>query len=301
MPPKSDNSFVRNNEDPLSPDESWVFEDFADMYKRYSLPEKFYELDDYKEVKRLAAQHKDHTERSMLFDRIVQHIKSWFGENARVLRASEYDDKKNDTDLIVEFLDEDGKPVAQLSIDTTVPDDNWETIDDKFTDIVANLKAGRMGRLKYMPGIKRMTNESGKEGDYLVSLGRRELIPQVIVSLDYKTLANLCRDIKECRTKPVPGLIKFHPYQLVMLDNIVKELNIQREILIRLERARKINSGQKNIMDQKLSQMLDIISNLIYKKENPLQGRGVVRDDSWYDPVTKRFQDQASVVSDFIS
>lgn len=64
-------------------------------------------------------------------------IKKWgnetklFGENAKVVRASEYDDYKNGTDLLVEFLGPDGKTHV-LALDVT-SNSFKKDIEDKLT------------------------------------------------------------------------------------------------------------------------------------------------------------------------
>jgi len=282
-----DAKIVRREKD-LSEAEEFVMGHYKNGYIKAQLTPETHEQEE--EVKKIDAKpnHGPQTERSIVFDRIVHHFKTWWGDSVEVYRASRFDDRTNATDLIVEFFDEAGASIAVLSLDTSVSNDNLETILTKSQKIIEKLKAKTMGELQHMP-----TDSVGDE-----AFETKSLIPQAVVALNPDTLERLCKDIRQSVGEKDGELkIKQHPYQLIVLDSVVEQLVTQREVLDIYEKKGSINIEQKRKMDAKLVEMIDIIKNLISRKKNPPDGGPGVRfDASWGDYVSAFFKNH----SDFL-
>lgn len=272
-----DQNLVRKEKD-LSSSEEFVMNCYKEKYlKAQDKPET---PEQEKEVQRLKEKFPPQTERSVIFDRIVHHFKKWWGDSVEVYRATRIDDYTNATDLIVEFIDANNNRVAVLSLDTTVVNDNLDTILSKSQKIIDKLREGKMGELKYMPSF---SNKKPFE--------EKDLIPQAIVALNLDTLERLCGDIKQSVGEDdKEQKMKFSSYQLVMLDSVVEQLVTQREILNIYEQKGRITIEQKKEMDAKLVQIIEILKTIILQKENPPEGLGVKADATWEDHVSAFFK-----------
>ncbi|MEX2010376.1 MAG: hypothetical protein WD874_01030 [Parcubacteria group bacterium] len=81
----------------------------------------------------------EHPQESIDWDKIVFRNSQWFGDLTRISRTSEIDDRKNHTDLIVDFLNEDeSEIVAKLTVDTTVS--NEGNVGTKLNTVVDDVE-----------------------------------------------------------------------------------------------------------------------------------------------------------------
>lgn len=176
----------------LTPEEEVLYETYVPRWREAEpKPEEFRGIyndieiqSDKKFVEERKQSEKEKHERAQLFEALLFHVldqEEWLGERAYVARASEFDDRVNGTDLVVEFLGADGA-VRRLAVDVTVTA-NIDTLRAKVQKIRENLAAGRLVNLKYF--------ESEIPDKTKATRGSVRDLPRVIIGIEPDSLKEI--------------------------------------------------------------------------------------------------------------
>jgi len=197
--------FIPNTPE-LEPDEEVVFEKLAAPYHRErpqniqlcqahpDLAATTYKQGepetDYREVLRLR-QHdeKEDTERGKMLEAFFSQMATqlgWFGDRCHAVRTTEYDDRKNATDLVLVFETGQGEPL-RLAVDITTAEDP-ATLSKKLNRIVKGIDSGRLTELKYYYD---KTSGGNKEP----VLGHLRGLPRVVIGLTPEGVTALSKEL----------------------------------------------------------------------------------------------------------
>ena len=121
----------------------------------------------------------------------------WLGENVRLLKASDYDDIVNRTDLIAEWHGTNAHSLG-LAVDVTF---GPSTLERKFQHLQEDIDSGRLGKLKY--AYKEQTT-----------------VPRVVIGMSRETVQELI----DLWLDEDFATLRDHPIQRVLLDQIVDQL-----------------------------------------------------------------------------
>lgn len=205
------------------------------------------------------------TQRAELFEYFIETVAEsadWFGENAYLTNTSEFDDRMNHTDFILEWEGDDGK-TTKLAIDCTLSEDE-EVLKKKLGRVLSDIDAEKMTSIKYF-------QSSGTD-----ERGSLNLIPRVILSLEKEGLKEICQMLVDAKSK-VPGSNKklSESYiQLYFLEEMVDQLEVQAEYLQK-NKFRKYGFMKNNIVGA-----LNCIKQVLKEKEGSLGQDSVQRAHS---------------------
>ncbi|MDD5567374.1 MAG: hypothetical protein PHH01_04230 [Patescibacteria group bacterium] len=184
---------------------------------------------DYQEVLRLRDRDKkDDTERGRILEAFFGQQAArlgWFGENCRAVRTTEYDDRKNATDLVLVFNTGEGEPLY-LAIDVTTAE-NPATLNKKLNRLVEGIDTGNLTDLKYF------CDETGK-GDKQPALKQLRGLPRVVIGLTPEGVAALSKDLAPYlasggKNTAAERALRSHDIQSQLLKDVKQQL--ENEIL----------------------------------------------------------------------
>lgn len=132
---------------------------------------------------------------------------NWFGENVFISKTSRFDDFKNGIDNVLEVQEDKEVSHTALSIDVTIGGD-MGTINSKVRRIKEQIKAGKMGEVKYF-----QSEATGYKG---VLAG----LPRVVINVDGRTVQELGEMSMENRKKEIGN----HPIQMEILENLLEQM-----------------------------------------------------------------------------
>jgi hypothetical protein len=218
--------------------------------------EEFKELPDYDEdeikqdnqlVKQLREkpQEADKTQRGEIFEAIFEtytDMNGWFGDMI-ISKTSEYDDRINHTDFVLNSELDDGEEVF-IAVDCTVTE-NQELIDKKIKRIGNEMEGGKLSEIKYF-----------SSSDF-EDKRRLRNVPRVILALDQENLKNLC--------KVTLGLINQEESANRRFAECEIQINFLLQMKIQLEKQRDFFHYLKNRRDDYPNEMLDSIEKAIKK------------------------------------
>ena len=119
------------------------FEDFEDIYSESELKQDRMKLEEQR------LEEKEAHQRALILEAILGHHieqSNWFGPNCSVAFASEYDDRFHNTDLVLEFNQDD--KVIRLAVDITTAE-TPEVLEKKRIKIKKDIEKGALTNLKY--------------------------------------------------------------------------------------------------------------------------------------------------------
>ncbi len=152
------------------------------------------------------------TERAArVFEAIVYEqaeLSNWFGENARTIKTSEFDDIVNGVDLVVE-VNEPGRLPGQVALAADVSF-GPSSIEKKIQRIVNEINEDSSGTLKYF-----FSELTGFKGQLL-------RVPRVVIGIERKAVFDLVGLDMNKKFKELAS----HPVQRVIADEVCKELEI---------------------------------------------------------------------------
>jgi hypothetical protein len=206
-------------EEPLSSDESRVqgdycmgrkrprplnMDDFSDIYQ-------FQEIEvDKTEIKKIKEQFdfKDKTERSAMLESLIPQMineHNWFGPDCKAVIASEYDDIKNHTDIVLLF--KSGKKYLKLGLDVTTSIEPSE-LEKKTSFNEKDIEKNKLPQLKYFAFPEEPQTK-----------GRVQLAGRVVVGINKEEMGDLCSVIN----KDLPNVSKNY-LQIIFLEEIEHQL-----------------------------------------------------------------------------
>jgi hypothetical protein len=212
------------------------------------------------------------TERADLLEKIIgEQCESadWFGDSAYVTATTEFDDRKNHTDLIVEWEQDDGR-MPKIAIDFTVTEDPIE-LQNKFRRVIDGIRDRHLTSIKYF--------QSSKNPD---EKGPLDLVPRVVLNVKKEKLDDICRSIIEKK-------VHMHFIQLYLLLNIEKQLRFQLEYIekefnemtdIPALRDKRKDHMRLQEMKSRITEVFKIIENLIENKKSSLGSEAVSRAEN---------------------
>ncbi len=168
---------------------------------------------------------KDDTERGRILEAFICNLApelGWFGSNAHVIRASEYDDRCNATDAVLVIETKGEKPIC-LAIDATTAG-SGSTLYKKQTRLKESLDSGELTSIKYFSDFK----EPGAAG----RVHRLDHVPRVVLGINTEGIGELSKQLELVVTKK-PGRegaernLKDHPIKDEMLRAIIGQIEQQ--------------------------------------------------------------------------
>ena len=218
--------------------------------------EEFKELPDYDEDEikqdnqlvrelREKPQETDKTQRGEIFEAIFEtytDMNGWFGDMI-ISKTSEYDDRINHTDFVLNSELDDGEEVF-IAVDCTVTE-NQELIDKKIKRIGNEMEGGKLSEIKYF-------SSSDFEDKRIL-----QNVPRIILALDQENLKNLC--------KVTLGLINQEEGANRRFAECEIQINFLLQMKIQLEKQRDFFHYLKNRRDDYPNEMLDSIEKAIKK------------------------------------
>ncbi len=186
---------------------------------------------------------------SDVFERIIMEqieLHDWFGPNTMTVAASEYDDIKNGVDIIVEITEEDSRASSHLGLGIDI---TYNTnLEKKFLRIKNEIKSGKLTEVKYFQSA---------DGSFT---GRLNRIPRVVIGVQKETIAELMKLTLNKKKKELAQ----HVIQYVILSEIYTQLIF----FAKFARDENVEGG----VVQRLLQILDLIGDIMSKKEDELGG-----------------------------
>ncbi len=261
-------------------------EDFIDIYGEQVV------RNDLKAVKRLEetdhpdylneselARHERGKRRSEALEVIISEqgeFNDWLGPDALMIRTSEYDDRLNGVDVIIEFNPEEQDEQNEieriaLAVDASMRP-NYLTVNKKISRNINKLFGKQSMEVKYFQS--RITEKKGKlrtiipvvvgiEGD-----NANELMKSVVqVSrLEQSELAKenspeITKEVKEAKRSLMDKLTK-HPAQIIFLEEIADQLKMYLALIDKRPSEKPILSKDK------IQSLLDLIESIIASKED---------------------------------
>ena len=186
-------------------------------------------------------------------------LSNWFGENASVIRASEYDDYKNKVDAIIEFILEGSTSHLALGIDITY---SRESLSGKIHTIRKMIEEGILAQVKYF-----ISDIGGFRGEL-------KNIPIVVVGADMEILDELFdtwirfQRLRKQKNKEGQESVTKKIRELnLQLQNHKVQVQLLRQIKMQLEKFHDFaqKSNQTKIAD-KLRANLSIINSILETK-----------------------------------
>lgn len=156
------------------------------------------------------------TKRSRILEyAIIDQIErsNWLGENGMTYETTEYDDRRNHTDLVF-VLEKNGK-IYYLAIDVT-SSENDQKLWEKEATIKKEIESGQLTHIKYF-----------KDKNQKMELKN---IPRVILALDRAGIQRLCGDL--VKKKPIE--LAKSPEQILILEQIRDSMSDQIEYALNL-------------------------------------------------------------------
>lgn len=200
---------------------------------------------------------------SEIFEYIIQQnieLSEWFGSDAFVTAASEFDDKINGIDAIVEFNPEDDPSHLALGIDITFGITDGIKLDKKIQNLKDKLTTG-LSTAKYFQSA---------QTDERMAL---EHIPKVVVGTNYSVLEELCqlwsdyRNFSKAELSKDPSLsqasreslnarhhaaqkrLAEHPIQVLLLKQIEFQLETYIEFIKKEVPNAYTDKAEQNMID----------------------------------------------------
>jgi hypothetical protein len=220
---------------------------FIDLYDRASL------IEDLKYVQKLKAEFslqgkKDYEivndNLAEVFEAIIfdeGESANWFGENAALVKTSDYDDLKNGVDAVVEYDQEEGVSRMAMAIDVTFNHDLQKKIDG----IKRRIVAGDLATVKYFVSeVSSMRGEISK-------------IPHVIVGADVDTV----RELTNMWAAGDRSGMEKHPVQFQFLEEFLSQCvyfadfarkNNQEDVAKAYDSIKKTIAGIKKNKEDKI-------------------------------------------------
>lgn len=142
---------------------------------------------------------------AILYEHIEQS--NWFGENARTIKTSRFDDFRNGVDFIVELEEAvEGLLHLGLAVDVTFGE---VSLQEKIQKIKQEIENGKLTEIKYFESERSPYKEIYKK------------LPQVVIGVDRRHMFDLMRLwVDDARKKEFAT----HPAQMVILHEIVSQL-----------------------------------------------------------------------------
>jgi len=218
--------------------------DFKGVYKEFDIKR------DLKKVADRKLKFEKDTDRSQLFEAIfTEQLErfAWLGD-AAVVQTSEYDDFFNGADIVVEYdSNEEGEESVKMAIDVTLDVDTNKLM-EKIESIDDNLQVGKGVTIRYF------------ESEFDVEeKGRATNVPRVVIALDdynYQNYLDLINDNVDGKVSN-KEMIK-EPFQLVVIEEILSQLNEQKNTLKSVTPKYKDLKIYKNII--KLQEIIKVIN-----------------------------------------
>jgi len=262
-------------EEELCPSEEEVYQDYVLSWKREGI-----KMDDFSDIyseikikrdKNRVAEIKEEfrsskTERSEILEAILAgqiEQANWFGENCSTVRASEYDDLVNHTDLVAEF--EEGGKSVRLALDVTTSQDK-DTLADKIDSIKKEINRGRLTSLEYY--LSEETEPPTK--------GRLEMVPRVIIGTDREGVKELSDLVKKIIRREKGSNLELANSQAQI--EFLAEVKEQLEYFIDYAQGKKAASSLIN--QQKM--VLKIIERVLENKKSSISPTNQARQNKTY-------------------
>ena len=184
--------------------------DFQDIYSRDKIAADLAYVEEMRRAfeKNATPESKESKRLATIFEGIFHtgaRDYGWLGENARVIKTSDFDDMHCGVDGIVEF-EEPGKNTGHLAVGIDV---TYSTqLAEKFRKIKDDIKNGKPPVIKYF-----------RSGNFRGELSK---IPRVIVGAERSNLIRLCSDLF---IEPDKKRLTRHPFQMLQLKQVLLELS----------------------------------------------------------------------------
>ena len=203
------------------------------------------------------AEDRESAQKALILEAIINEqieLNEWFGQGARTIRPSRYDDFVNGVDTVVEFdRQEQGMSHLGLATDITF----GSHIIEKLRRIKTEIKSGALTRIKYF-----QSEAGGFRGEY-------RGIPRIIIGADSSHVADLIQLWSSKQRTDRTTLAK-HPFQFKMLEEARLQLETYRRY------ARDI--GQEPVA-QTYDKTLAIVTGVMRAKDGHYNANNFIGDN----------------------
>lgn len=186
-----------------------------------------YNLDEIANDKRLVLEKrkksiKDYSQRGEMLETILAEfsdMSEWFGEMSSQ-KTTEFDDRVNMTDVVLEGETDDGKDIY-LAIDCTISQ-NLNQINKKIDGIIEKINSDELTTIKYFQSEQDPSKK-----------GMLKFVPRVIIALDPQRMDEVCKEVLPVINGERGGKTKLaRSYlQIFFLRQIEAQLAKQRELV----------------------------------------------------------------------
>lgn len=175
---------------------------------------------------------------------------NWFGENARTIKTSKFDDYRG-VDEVIEFNEDTGTSHLALAVDIA----SSRNVEGKFFEIRDKINTGEMAHVEYF---------EGGDNDFI---GELRNIPKVVVGADAKTV----RGLAELWVDGKNTALAAHPVQFQILEEILMQCRAFAEFA---------KARHQNLAEEKYENAAEIISGILADKKKQIRDSGE-RDTSF--------------------
>ncbi len=145
------------------------------------------------------------TSRGKILETIIRRqaeLSNWLGDNCHTVATTEYDDRANHVDFVVEWEKPDGQ-ICRLAVDITTTEDPG-IVNKKEELIEEEIERGTLTTVKYFESEADQTK------------GKIEQLPRVVLAVDRQSIQKLCKDL----VREKPKELAKSPEQLLLLKEI---------------------------------------------------------------------------------
>lgn len=194
------------------------------------------------------------TGRAEILESIIKdsiELSDWMGGNCYTAETSEYDDRANHTDFVIEWEGEDGE-ITRLAVDITSAEDD-EVIRKKEGYIKRELQRGHMTKLKYFRSEAAPDFEGTITG-----------IPRIVLAIEKEGVQDLSKDI----VNKNPREIAKNPEQLLLLEQVRRQMLDQVEYSLSLV-LEKISNNMSSLDQEEQDELKALAQSAINLEQSP--------------------------------
>jgi len=201
------------------------------------------------------------TKRGEILEHVIRHhaeMSDWLGDNCYTVETTEYDDRANHIDFIIEWEQEDGEAV-RLAIDVTTTEDP-DVFDKKESLIKDEIEKGWLSRVKYF------------QSEIDETKGKIQNLPRAVIAVSKENIQKLCGELINKK----PAELAKSPEQLLLLDEIGTQMTDQIEYSLKLL-LENLYNYRNSLSEQQKDELKNLAQAAIKLEDNPEEIQNVLK------------------------